>query len=67
MNKKIGKAVVRNRVRRLIRESYRLKEMYIDVGYDIIFVSRMRAKDANYHDISSAMHQLLKKAGLIKL
>lgn len=65
VNKKIGKAVVRNRIRRLIRESYRLKEGYIVEGYDIVFVSRMRTKDATYSEISSAMHHLLKKSKLI--
>jgi len=66
VNKKVGKAVVRNRVRRLIKESYRLQEQFIMEGYDIVFVSRARAKEATYKEIYGAMHSLLKKAGLLR-
>ena len=66
VSKKLGKAVVRNRVRRIIKESYRLKELYIREGYDIIFVARVQSRGASYKQISSAMDQLLKRAELIK-
>ena len=41
--KAIGKAVVRNRVKRLIREGYRLLEDKLKPGYDIVIVARTRA------------------------
>ncbi|MGE4283121.1 MAG: ribonuclease P protein component [Clostridia bacterium] len=66
VNKKIGKAVVRNRVRRLIKESYRLKEDFIKENYDVIFVARVRAQDASYREISGAMKNLLKRVELYK-
>ena len=61
---RVGKAVVRNRVRRLIRESYRLREEQIAKGYDLVIVSRTRAATANYHQIDHALAALLHKLGL---
>ena len=65
VTKKLGKAVVRNRVKRLIRESYRLKEDLIASGYYIVFVARGKAVDASFEKISHDMSFLLKKSGII--
>ncbi|MDR2898900.1 MAG: ribonuclease P protein component, partial [Clostridiales bacterium] len=40
VSKKVGKSVIRSKVTRLIKESYRLKEDEIKMGYDIIFIAR---------------------------
>lgn len=45
---KIGKAVIRNRIRRRIREIYRLNEEKISRGLDIVVVARVRSRHADY-------------------
>lgn len=64
---RVGKAVMRNRIRRLIRESYRLREGKLKKGYDIVVVARTRAAGAPYEKIDAALGALLKKAGLCEV
>lgn len=66
VTKKLGKAHIRNRCRRLIKESYRLKEENIGSGYYIVFVARSRMVGLSYEQISRDMNFLLKKSGIIK-
>ena len=62
----MGKSVVRSRVTRLIRESYRLSEERILPGYDIVVIARVSAANATYHEIEKSLLSLLKKQGLLK-
>lgn len=66
VSKKMGKAVARNRARRLMKESYRLKEQKIRTGYELVFVARTKAMTATFSKISACMDYLLKKSGLLK-
>lgn len=63
---KVGKAVVRNRVRRLIKESYRLMEDKLPLGLDIVVVARTRAAGADFKTVSGALERAFKKSGIIK-
>ena len=50
---KLGGAVVRNRVRRRLREIYRLHEFQMCPGYDLVVVARMRAANVTYQRLET--------------
>ena len=66
VSKKLGKAHIRNRVRRRFREVYRLNEDACLPGWDIVIVARSRAIDADFGKLTAAFLQLAGKAGFLK-
>lgn len=63
---KVGHAVVRNRIRRRLREAYRLSEGQFLSGYDIVVVARTRAASATYQELSQGLIAASRKLGLIR-
>ncbi|OGO20560.1 MAG: ribonuclease P protein component [Chloroflexi bacterium RBG_16_50_11] len=63
VSRRVGKAVVRNRVKRRLREIAR--QTPVKPGWDIIFIARVPAANADYVDLGKSVRKLLLRAGLI--
>jgi len=66
VNKKVGKSVVRNRVKRLIKEAYRKYADTVRQGYDLVVVARSDAANNEYRDIEKWMKDLLARHKLLE-
>jgi len=63
VSKKVGNSIVRHRVTRLIRESYRLHESMFNSGLDIVIIARPGAAVAGYKETEGALLHLARKFG----
>ena len=62
--KRLGGAVVRNRVRRRLREAVR--HTTINQGWDMVFIARQAAVKTDYETLKKAMEELLARARLLE-
>jgi len=65
ISRRVGKAVTRNRVKRLLREI--LRAAPIEMGWDVVIIVRpAAAAAASYDSLSKAVRDLLLRAGLLR-
>jgi len=64
---KLGCAVQRNRIRRRLKEVYRLNEQSLRKGYNIVLVARLRSRYAGWNELESSVISLFVKLGLTNI
>jgi ribonuclease P protein component len=66
VSRRIGGAVVRNRVKRLLREAIRPNLPLVSAGWDVVFIARSPISDARFQNVQQAVATLLRRACLLK-
>lgn len=66
VSRKVGKAVVRNRVKRYLREIYRHERSRLAHGFDLVMVARPAAAALNFHECGSVIHGMWTAEGIVR-
>ena len=63
--RKLGGAVVRNRIRRRLREALRVMAPSLQPGWDVLIIARPPVIAANHEDLAVALQNLLRRGGVL--
>lgn len=67
VSKKVGNSVIRHHIKRLIKESYRLKEGAFVKGLDIVIIARVSAKEITYRQTERALLHVARLHGILTI
>ena len=65
-SKKVGNSVKRNRARRMMKESVRLSNVKLPVGYDFIFIARASISERKCQEVQKSINSALRRTGAIE-
>jgi ribonuclease P protein component len=65
VSKKLGKAVVRNRIKRYIRQVFLEMKEEIAPGKDYVIIARMPVSEMGYFEVKKSLMHVFKKAGIV--
>ena len=67
ITKKHGNSVVRNRIRRRMKEAYRLNLSHIKDGYDLVFIPKRNIVSISYGELENSMIHIMKISGVLEI